>query len=177
MQRLRSMIRMPAVAVFLSACLCCSVPGAKACMLQEEIETWHIDAAEAVFRGRIVSYETPGRFGSVLRFKVTHIYKGKIRRNARVIWHYSSVEMPADIDDFRNTYGEEHVVGLGTAYANFWNYAPPIDQLYHLYEKHLRGAQWVMPTPCAPPFIVKLEDGQDDASGIEAKLRDRGLVE
>ena len=167
-------------AAFLLTMLAHLWPGAtsvSACMYESEIDSHHVDAAETVFRGRIVSYQRHDPTSAMLRFKVIETYKGRGTNGSRVIWQFSSVETPRDIAAFRKTYGDEHLVGLGFEYRYIWGPYPAMNRFYHLYEKYVRGARWLLTTHCAPPLIVKLDSEGSGASGIEPTLRQLGLTD
>jgi hypothetical protein len=117
-----------------------------------------VEAAVSIFRGKIVEYQIiEGNFVK-LRFDVTATYRGEKKEHWILLWANSTFGVPRDIAEYQKYYGRDTVVGVaptgisGLASAPISSFITPSSQEVI---KH----PWVMQASCAPPIMVKWNDG------------------
>ncbi len=133
-----------------------------------------IDLAETVFRGRAVAYEIvrndAGTFAR-LSFEVVETYKGHDVPVHSAFWSNSTFGLPASLEEFTASYGDDIVAGLGSmsiagALAGARASEPFV---FRLYFPELFEGPWVLQSPCEPPFMGDFDD-------FEPLLRRQGIL-
>lgn len=144
-----------------ASCLIASIDAIACRLAHLDVKKETIDATWVIFRGSILSYEIiDGQYAKVV-FRTRETYRGEARQAWKVAWQNSTFELPKNISEFKEQFGDDTVVGL------------------HKPENSGPTEMWTLPlvmqSACRPSFMVRWH-ARNPFPKLFSELVERGVI-